>query len=348
MSIDARPANGVIYALTSTNKLYTVSPFTGRATRIGTDPVDLGLGPGRAGLDFNPNVDRLRVTTTADRNFRYNPATGAIVDGDLAQPGTQPDTPLAYVAGDANFGDNPVVVDVAYDRNFQGTSLTTLFGIDATQNALVRIGGVDGTPSPNAGALSTIGTMNVNPGTRLGFDIAADGTAYAAFRAGNGAGPLRLFTIDLGTGATTGVGVIGNGTLELDGLTTLPREEIIHAVTVNNRLISFRADEPGRILSAVTLQGLIAGENVTEIDFRPASGELFALTSLGRVLSIDTATGRTTQLGVPLEPACLCRWCRQTGSTSTRRRTGCAWSMPPTTTLRYNPITFAVDATQPR
>src|SRR4029453_16131664 len=38
VSIDARPANGVLYALTKTNKLYTVNPMTGIATRVGNVP----------------------------------------------------------------------------------------------------------------------------------------------------------------------------------------------------------------------------------------------------------------------------------------------------------------------
>ena len=119
-------------------------------------------------------------------------------------------------------------------------------------------------------------------------------------RAANGAAILRLYTVNLATGAVANRGTIGNGTLILDGLTALPREEIVYTVTASNRLISFRADQPGRILSAIALKGLIAGENVNEIDFRPASGELFALTNALRVMRIDTATGQTTQLGVPI------------------------------------------------
>src|SRR5262245_43056282 len=57
VSIDARPADGLIYALTKANRLYTVSPHTGKATRVGADPVAFTLGGGRVGLDFNPTVD---------------------------------------------------------------------------------------------------------------------------------------------------------------------------------------------------------------------------------------------------------------------------------------------------
>jgi hypothetical protein len=294
VSIDARPANGLVYALTRSNQLYIVNTFTGVATRVGTDPVALALGAGRVGIDFNPNVDRLRVVTTADANFRYNPVNGAIVDGDAGQAGTQPDTNLTSATG------NPTIVEVAYDRNFQGTGLTTLYAIDGQRNTLVTIGGIDGTPSPNLGAVLNVGNLGVDPGTNVGFDITADGTAFAAMRPANGVGPLRLYTLDLATGAATNAGMIGGGMLILDGLTELPRGEIVYAVTFTNRLISFRADQPGRPLTAVAIKGLLAGENVTDIDFRPASGELFGLTNTLRVLRIDTASGQATQLGVPI------------------------------------------------
>ena len=82
VSIDARPANGLVYALTKTNKLYTVNPVTGLATRVGSVPPEFVVTGGRTGIDFNPTVDRLRVTSTADLNFRFNPVNGTIVDGD--------------------------------------------------------------------------------------------------------------------------------------------------------------------------------------------------------------------------------------------------------------------------
>jgi hypothetical protein len=302
VGIDTRPANGLIYALTSANRLYTINPVSGRATRIGTDPVGLDLVGTRVGVDFNPTVDRLRVTTNQDQNFRYNPVTGAVI--------TPADDDLAYDSTDDNMGANPNIVDVAYDRNFQGSTQTTLYGIDVSLNNLVTIGGVDGTPLPDTGRVFTVGsttTMNlgVNPGNRLGFDIAADGTAYAAFEGNNGMAPLRLYTINLSTGAATVVGTIGNGSAQLDGLAVLSREEIVYGVTMSNRLISFRADSPGHLLSATSIKGLIVGENISSMDFRPASGELFALTSNNRVLRIDPVTGQATQVGTPIPTALL-------------------------------------------
>src|SRR5436190_13703392 len=148
--IDSRPANGLIYGLSSGNQLYTIDPSSGVATQVTVGAAAFALQGQLADIDFNPTVDRLRIDSEADQNFRINPNNGAIVDSDgNAGNGTQPDTTLAFAVGDANVGVNPNVAAVAYDRNFQGATQTTLFGIDTALNQLVRIGGVDGTPSPN-------------------------------------------------------------------------------------------------------------------------------------------------------------------------------------------------------
>lgn len=301
VSIDSRPANGLIYGLTNLNTLYTVNPYSGAAAPVGAGPAAFPLAGKTVAIDFNPTVDRLRAVSDADLNFRLNPTTGAIVDGDAGAAGVQPDTALAYDPADVNQGKNPAVTAVSYDRNFQGTTQTTLFGIDATLNTLVRVGSVNGTPnSPNGGLLSTVGALGVNPGARVGFDIAADGTAYAAMQAGT---KTALFTIDLATGGATPVGRIGNGKLKLDAITSVPRDEIVVGVTSSNVLVSFRADNPEQVLTAVQLTNLAGGETITGLDFRPLTGELIAITSLNQIISIDRLTGQTIDRGAPIDPA---------------------------------------------
>ena len=57
---------------------------------------------------------------------------------------------------------------------------TTLYGIDTVANQLVRIGGVDGTPSPNGGTITPVGPMgSINAVSIGGFDIGQDGQALA-------------------------------------------------------------------------------------------------------------------------------------------------------------------------
>lgn len=303
VSIDARPANGVLYGVSNRNLVYTLNAATGAATRVGSGPAALAQVGGFVGIDFNPSVDRIRLVTGANQNLRLNPDTGVVIDADPVTPGTQGDTNLAFAAGDLNQLIDPMVVEAAYDRNFQGTTLTTLFGIDPNLNVLVRVGGVDGTPSPNSGQVSTVGGLGLNVGNHVGFDITSTGIAYAALTANNGGGPTRLTTINLTTGAATYVGYIGNGQTLIDGLTELPRDEIVYGVTASDRLVRFAASDPGRLLSSVPLRGLLVGEDLTGIDFRLASGELFGITNLNRVLRIDPATGQTVQFAAPVDAA---------------------------------------------
>ncbi|MDQ3012120.1 MAG: DUF4394 domain-containing protein, partial [Acidobacteriota bacterium] len=61
---------------------------------------------------------------------------------------------------------------------------------------------------------------------------------------------------------------------------------------------------PGTINSSRQISGLSSGENLVGLDFRPATGQLFALSSTGRIFTIDPATGIALQVGsTPLSPA---------------------------------------------
>ncbi len=339
VSLDARPANGLIYGLTNLNTLYTLNPYSGAASLVMAGVAAFPLVGKNVGIDFNPAVDRLRVVSDAELNFRFNPTTGAIVDGDAGAPDTQPDTALAYDAADVNQTKNPAVNAVAYDRNFQGTTQTTLFGIDSARNTLVRVGSENGTPnSPNGGVLTTIGALGVNPGARVGFDIAADGTAYAAMQV---AGKTSLFTVDLITGTATPVGKIGKGTLKLDAITTLPHEEIVVGVTTGNLLVSFRASDPGTMLSATPLTGLAMGETIRGIDFRPLTGELIALTSLNQVISINRSTGQTIDRGALLDGATFFSSASDSGFDFNPSVDRLRLVNADNDNARFNPVTFA-------
>ncbi|HVK15107.1 MAG TPA: DUF4394 domain-containing protein [Gemmataceae bacterium] len=301
VALDARPATGQLYAPSNQGRLYVLNPGTGVATAVGTTPASVLPKGGPFGFDFNPTVDRVRLVAAGkgELNVRYDPVTGAAVDGDPGTPGDQPDTALFFPAGDPNQNKNPSVVAAAYTNNFLGATQTTLYALDAGRNALVTIGGPNGTPSPNGGQLATVGPLGTNIGTIASFDIAADGTAYAAVRTGNGANPTRLATVDLETGRLTLLGQIGPGR-NLDGLAVLPREEIAYAVTAANRLISFRADDPGTLLSSFAISGLNTGEAIVGLDVRPATGELFALTDANQVLRIDPGTGQGVRVGAAI------------------------------------------------
>jgi hypothetical protein len=78
----------------------------------------------------------------------------------------------------------------------------------------------------------------------------------------------------------------------------------IYALTNTNELLRLDSAAPGTILSTVSISGLQVGENLLGIDFRPASGQLYALGSTSRLYIIDLGSGAATQVGAgPFAPA---------------------------------------------
>ena len=226
IDVRPRPVSGaqLLYGVGSTSRMYTLNPLTGAATQVGAAGA-FTLNGTAFGVDFNPTVDRMRVVSNTEQNLRLNPDTGALAATDTAL--------------------NPAgnVVSVAYDRNFDlsGTP-TTLFGIDSATGTLVRIGGVDGSPSPNGGQITTIGSLGLgtNLNEAIGFDILPLGQGYASITTG---GISRLYSINLSTGAATlassNGGAIGAGTTPFLGLTSAaaPEPSAIGTVVIAGMMV---------------------------------------------------------------------------------------------------------------
>ena len=72
--------------------------------------------------------------------------------------------------------------------------------------------------------------------------------------------------------------------------------EVLYATTPANDLISFTAQAPSVLKSREPIAGLAAGETIIGMDRRPATAQLYALTSAGRVIVIDRTSGETKQI----------------------------------------------------
>ncbi|MFO1352577.1 MAG: DUF4394 domain-containing protein [Gammaproteobacteria bacterium] len=212
LCIDFRPANGMMYGVGSSNRVYVINPNTGAAQAVGAQPFAPGLIGSELGCDVNPVVDRLRVVSNAGQNLRLNMDTGMVVDGNPNVDGVQTDGPLAYNATDPNAGIQPVVAEVAYTNNDNNPATgTELFDIDRRLDVLAK------QDPPNAGTLNTRGSLRVDAITELaGFDISPAGVGYAALiiqgRSVNPQGLSRLAVIDLTSGRVSDRGVIGTST----------------------------------------------------------------------------------------------------------------------------------------
>jgi Domain of unknown function (DUF4394) len=74
--------------------------------------------------------------------------------------------------------------------------------------------------------------------------------------------------------------------------------DTIYAITTANALLSFDSAAPGTIASNTPITGMQAAENILGIDFRPADGQLYAVSDQNRLYTIAVATGVATQVGL--------------------------------------------------
>lgn len=227
LGIDARPRDdgspaGRLFAISDQNRMYRINPTTAAATLVNGGPA-FSLSGVEFGFDFNPTVDRIRVTSNADQNIRLNPLNGGLA---------ATDTNLAYAVGDANVAANPNIVASAYTNNFDGATTTTLYNIDSDLNALVT------QSPPNNGTLNTVGALGFDTTHLTGFDISgASGVALASL---NFPGDVRsqLATINLMTGAASLVGTIG-GVDQLRDIAFVPEPGSVGLLMVG-ALFAFR------------------------------------------------------------------------------------------------------------
>ncbi len=280
IGIDYRPADGNLYGVGSSGRIYTLNPGTGVATLKSTltaDATDLtvpftALAGTEFGVDFNPTADRLRVVGNAGQSLRINVDTGAtITDGSIN-------------GGAANTAVNAA----AYTNSFAGTSSTTLFVIDAANATLYTQN------PPNNGTLASPVTLGVAASAVGGFDIdARNNKGYAVMTVG---GARNLYTVNVGAtaGAATLVAALGLSE-DVKGITIrAPKAPVVFGLTDAGRLVSFKPLTPSTLDTDVAISGLASGEKLLGIDIRPKDGLMYAISSTGRIHTIDPATGAAT------------------------------------------------------
>ena len=300
LGIDTRPANGLVYGITTANTVYTINPNTGIATKIAT--LDTSFeGTTVSGFDFNPVADRLRLVGDNDQDFRINVETGEVtVDGDLA-----------YAEGDVNEGANPRVTAAAYTNAIASPETTQLYDIDTDLDVLVLQN------PPNDGILMTVGSLGTDIEDIAGFDIVstAEGENEAFAVADS-----TFYSINLETGAATELGAIGSDddsdsnsdsdndsdndgdSLQFKGLATIDSATVVNpiangsrflALSDNNRIDSFDPGNP-RAVRSIGITGLGDDETLIGFDTRPSNGLIYGITDADRIYTIDPNSGSAT------------------------------------------------------
>ena len=202
--IDFRPATGDLYALGSDRVVYRVNPNTAIAVAEGPafETTPTALQGDRIGFDFNPTVDKIRITSDADDNFRLDPDPGSLLMNDTKlTPADVTVVGSAYTNSSfVAFANRPAATMLfAYDTSGKRDRLWL-------QNPA------------NAGTLMNPLSTGLDLGSDVGFDIA--GTANRGYVAGtqSGRSGARLYTLDVTTGKTRQLGRIGGGSVVVTGL----------------------------------------------------------------------------------------------------------------------------------
>ncbi len=177
----------------------------------------------------------------------------------------------------------------AYTNAFAGASGTQLRDIDAAAGQLLL------QDPPNNGTLGSGVALGIsNASTVNGFDVdARNNVGYAALTVG---GTVTLYRVDLAatSAAATSLGPVAGGESTVGLALRQPAAATVIGLTTDSRLVSFDPRTPNTLTANVAISGLAAGETVLGIDFRPSDGRLYALTSTGRLYTVDAASGVAT------------------------------------------------------
>ena len=185
--IDFRPATGDLYGVGSDSAVYRINPAT--AIAIVEGPAFAPALRGTSfGVDFNPTVDKIRLTSDANQNLRLDPDPGTVLaaDPDLNPAGRR-------------------IVGSAYTNSaFTATkpATTALYDIDAANDEVVR------QDPANAGTLVMPRKLRFDVTDQAGFDIGPRDRGYVAT---NPRGEGRLYGVDVTTGRSWKLGRIADG-----------------------------------------------------------------------------------------------------------------------------------------
>lgn len=296
--LDCRPATGQLYALgydqiSGSARIYTIDTETAVASPVGNNAITLKPNMGKVSFDFNPTVDRIRVVGSNNANYRLHPVTGALVatDGDLS-----------FATTDNNAGTNPSIGGVAYTNSYIGSAATTLINYDDSLNVFCT------QIPPNNGTLNTLGSSGIIVDllqAETDFDIyfdAASGSNLGFLSSQLTPGSTMLFSVNLTTGLVSPIGNIGLASVS-DIAVALPTPskaeiegQLAFAINSANSLLSFDTQNPALVRSQLGISGLSAGQSLVGMDFRPATGELYALgynatNGESQLYTINTTTG---------------------------------------------------------
>ncbi len=218
-AIDFRASDGVLFAVTSDNRIYTLNRDTAVATLSAemfdspNDPSNDFAGIGGSvdgiGAAFDPRAGdgtaAFRVTSEAGENLRVIPASGETFTDSLSY------APVGFPPDLCDNTGSPDASSVAYsnDRVTRTTANATIFitasGADGS-TCLYTVDAADGTAS-------FVGATQDSASDLVGMDIAGgqDGLPLGVFDASAASANSTLAAIDLGNGSASAIGEVAAG-----------------------------------------------------------------------------------------------------------------------------------------
>lgn len=292
--IDYRNSEGVLYALTKLSGkgyIIRIEPSSGVILRVSTlvtegTTTQIALSDTSYTIDFNPEVDRLRVIGSNGSNLRVDVSTGDTLT-------------------DTNIQSGNTITGAAYEDSFSSAGRgTQLFTLDSSMDRVnLQNPPNDGTQSNPKSLLGSTNVESIN-----GYDInPSNNTGLALLTVG---GSQQFYNIS--PGATPNAASLFAAPPRLTGgityksfafLTTA--NPTVTALTSTNKIRTFRANKPSVVSNEVALTGLGASEKIIGMDFRQSDRTLYALSDASKIYSVSTtgALAAVRTLGTPLNNA---------------------------------------------
>lgn len=156
IAIDTRPKTKELYGVSNTDLLFKIDKNTGATRLVSTSSFNPGLEGGILGIDFDPQLDILRVVTDGGQNLRISPTTGAVIGVDISFDAT----PVAFNG-------------LAYAAAISFSGKPDLFAIDINGDAVYRI------TNAATGANALLGFTGYNWTGEGGFEITPGKQVFA-------------------------------------------------------------------------------------------------------------------------------------------------------------------------
>lgn len=279
VAADFRPVDGQLYGIGLAGNIYAIDPYTGLASAgVALNGASFG---GLSGASFGFAIDPEDSSALIDGGVIVS-ASGQFLTVDDLDAGT-----VSAVGTLSRGGNDAQATDVAFTNAFFQAQTTTAYVVDSNTDVLATL-------NTGSGALTNVGALSINVSDVNALYInPRNGSALGAFRVGT---ETRLYGINLGTGATQDLGLIGDGSKRIVALGRIPTAEpLIYAVLSSGKVIGFNPSAPDTLVADLTITGLGSGESLVALDYRVADGVLYGMTGNGRVYRINTSTGAATQ-----------------------------------------------------